>query len=54
MALAYLQTLDLAARPAKDKHSSLLQTVVNYGRKKCVLGCWSVNMNKPIDTYAGK
>jgi hypothetical protein len=31
--LPYPQTLDSPKRFAGDKHSSLLQTIVNYGRK---------------------
>jgi hypothetical protein len=30
----YPQTLTMLERPAKDKHSSLLQAFVTYGRKK--------------------
>jgi hypothetical protein len=41
----YLHTLDWAGRPARDKQSALLRTLVNYSLKKyCNLGnLWNKN-----------
>ncbi len=38
----YPQTLDLAGKPAKEKHSGLLQKLENYGREKFYyIGPWA-------------